>query len=626
MLAYKLDDGGKHGLIVFVHTGTHADLFKQLRVAQAKEQICHQFVCFLWRRSPYYANTALNAVRLQQRPSFIYPNRHGYMEEQLIQQFGISFIDISSYIGLAAAGMMTFNLLVGLLLSVQYNPVARWPFRRLPLFKLHKWSGYGSLFLVLLHPVWLPLAKAANFTVLAVFYPFVAPEQPIINSLGALAAYTLIFVVITAYLRQRFQYAFWKKLHYASYLVIVSFLVHGVFSEPSLKPGTPIDFLDGGKIFIEFCTLTCLGLIAWRVTAGRKVRLANAQAAERQHAGTAPSWRGALTVIAIIDVSADVKTFRLANSEGGLLPFAFQPGQYLSFRLNDGDRSLTRNYSISSAPQEKDYCDVTVKQLENGRGSTYLHMQVSVGDSLECIGPRGTFTFLGTEASNLVLIAGGIGITPLLCVVKHLAAQNWSHDVHLLFAVRTPTDILFADELKRIASGYQHLKLLILPTEIEGYAWTGPHGLITVQHLTGFVPHIAHRRIHLCGPEPMMNATIDILRRLGVPDSQIYTESFGAQGEVEVDDQLTDATVIFAKSGKTFSASVGQTLLDAAEQAGVVIEASCRTGSCGTCKVKLVAGQVKMHRDDALTSRDVQLQIILACQARPVTSEIQLEA
>ena len=197
------------------------------------------------------------------------------IETQLIHQFDISFIDISSYIGLAAAGVMTANLFIGLLLSMRYNPVTQWPRRRVPLYNLHKWSGYSALFLVLLHPAWLPLAKDAHFTVLNVFYPFSAPVQPWINSVGALAAYTLIFVVTTAYLRKRFQYAFWKKLHYASYVVLISFLVHGIFTDPSLKPDTQIDYLDGGKLFIEACALLCVGMIGWRLSRGRSLRAAN---------------------------------------------------------------------------------------------------------------------------------------------------------------------------------------------------------------------------------------------------------------------------------------------------------------------------------------------------------------
>ena len=541
------------------------------------------------------------------------------MEELLIRHFDISFIDISAYIGLAAAGVMTVNLFVGLLLSIQYSPAANWPHRRIPLFDIHKWSGYGALFLALLHPVWLPLAKGANFTLLAVFYPLITTEQPILTSLGALSAYTLIFVVLTAYFRQRFVYAFWKKLHYASYVVIGSFLVHGVFTEPSLKHGATINFFDGGKLFIEACAVICIGLIAWRITVGRKLRRENAS-----QAVPLPTWHGQLTVAKIIDVAADVKVFRLVSATGGRLPFSFLPGQYLSFRLAEGERVFTRSYSICSAPEQLNYCDIAVKRMEDGRGSLYLHQHIAPGQSLTCVGPMGSFTFAGTEADSLVMIAGGIGITPMLSVLRHLAQTSWPHEVYLLFAVSTPGDILFEQEIRAISQQYPRLQYLILPSKVSGFSWEGPNGRIQAEHLVNFVPYIDRRRVHVCGPEPMMAATIAILHELNVADSHIHTESFGS-GDVIVDDNLVDAMVTFVKSEKACFAPAGMTLLDAAEECGVSVESLCRTGTCGTCKVKVVAGEVNMHRDDALTARDIRHRIVLACQARAATADVRIE-
>ena len=547
------------------------------------------------------------------------------IETQLIHQFDISFIDISSYIGLAAAGVMTANLFIGLLLSMQYNPVTHWPKRRVPLFNLHKWSGYSALFLALLHPAWLPLARDAHFTVWNVFYPFSAPVQPWINSVGALAVYTLIFVVTTAYLRQRFQYAFWKKLHYASYIVLISFLVHGIFTDPSLKPDTQIDYLDGGKLFIEACALLCIGMIGWRVVRGRALRAANAANASLQQEQSQPAWHGELVVMETISVAPDVRIMRLASADGKL-PFSFAAGQYLSIRMQDEQGAFIRNYSISSAPGQNEFCDIAVKKIANGRGSTYLHEHSKSGDMLKCTGPNGTFTFTGTQATGVVLIAGGIGITPLLSIVRHLADTQWPHDVYMIFAVRTPADILFDDELKGLQQRYPQFKLLILPSEIDGFQWSGHHGLITTQHVQAFIPGIAHLPVYLCGPESMMNAVTAMLTALAVPKSRIHTELFSASRSTDDDKQFVEATVVFDRSGKKIVVPAGRTLLDAADEAGVVIDSSCRVGTCGTCKITLVSGQVKMHRDDLLSNQEMKKHIVLACQARAITDEIKLNA
>ncbi|MDE2431166.1 MAG: iron-sulfur cluster-binding domain-containing protein [Burkholderiales bacterium] len=342
------------------------------------------------------------------------------------------------------------------------------------------------------------------------------------------------------------------------------------------------------------------------------------------HAVSLPAWHGQLIVAKIIDVAADVKVFRLVSPAGGSLPFHFAPGQYLSFRLAEGDRIFTRSYSICSAPGQQDFCDIAVKRMDEGRGSVYLHERIASGQSLTCIGPVGDFTFTGAEADSIVMIAGGIGITPLLSVLRHLAQSNWPHEVYLLFAIRTPADILFEQEIRAIAQRYRHFKYLILPSRVSGFAWEGPSGRIQAKHLADFVPHIDRRRVHLCGPEPMMAATIAVLQALNVSDAQIHTELFG-NGNVVAIDGLAGATVTFATSAKTCFAPPGMTLLDAAEECGVAIESLCRAGTCGTCKVKMLAGEAIMQRDDALTTRDIQHRIVLACQARATTADIRLE-
>lgn len=197
----------------------------------------------------------------------------------------ISFIDLTSYTGLVATGLLTFNLLLGLLLSTRYNPVANWPHRRLPLFGLHNWTGYIALAAVLLHPVMLLPSATAEFGWLDIAVPFWAPSQPIINTIGAFAAYALIFVVITSYYRKRIGIRTWKKLHYVAYAVTAALFVHSVLTNPNLDDN-PIDFTDGGKVFIEACNLLALAAITWRVRHG-----ARRKALRKTHPGAASSAR-----------------------------------------------------------------------------------------------------------------------------------------------------------------------------------------------------------------------------------------------------------------------------------------------------------------------------------------------
>lgn len=544
------------------------------------------------------------------------------MEEILIRQLEISFIDISSYIGLAATGGMTVNLLLGLLISLQYSPTRNWPHRRIPLADLHKWIGYSALFLALLHPAILPFTSIVKFTIWDILLPINAPVQPVIFMIGAAAVYSLIFVCITAYLRARFKYAFWKQLHYVSYIVIILFTIHGVLANPAVNDTIPIDWFDAGKLFVEFCALLCAALLVWRITAGRVARR-NALQIQSQTASKA--WRGFLRVDSVINIGPDVKTVRFVRPDNEVLPFDFKPGQYLSFRLKDGDKPLIRNYSISSAPSQRHYCEVTVKRIDGGVGSSFFHACVLPNSLLECTGAYGKFIFTGDEANRIFLIGGGIGITPLISVLKHLAFIKWPHDVYLLFAVRAPDHILFQSELNTIQRDLPQFKYLILPTDITGSKWVGPSGLINADLVRQLVPDVIACRIHLCGPAPMMDATIALLTTLGVPENQIHTELFGSGADTMNDLMAVDAKVVFSKSQKEFLLPAGSTLLEAAEALSVSLESACRVGTCGTCKVKVVSGKTVMRRDDCLSSGELRNGIVLACQAVARSSDIVIE-
>ncbi len=544
------------------------------------------------------------------------------IENMLITQFDISFVDISSYVGLAAAGAMTINLALGLLISMQYSPARSWPHRRLPIASWHEWIGYSALFLALLHPAILLLTSVVKFTIWDILLPINAPLQPIIFTIGAIAVYSLIFVSITAYFRSRFKYDFWKKIHYASYVVIISFTIHGVLANPSLKEEMPINWLDAGKIFVELCALLCTGLIIWRVTQGREVRRKVLQAQEQ---ATSKAWRGFLKIEAVFDIGSDVKTFRLVSPNGKMLPFHFKPGQYLSFRLNVNEKTFIRNYSISSSPTEMRYCDVTIKRIDDGIGSTFFHAHLLTSSLVECTGVYGEFVFTGKEANRVLLIGGGIGVTPLISMLKNLAATQWQHEVYLLFAVRTPDHILFHEELLKLKDILPRFNYLILPSSIKENEWVGSSGRINADLLKQFVPDVASCNAYLCGPEGMMDATINLLGSLGMPRKQIFTELFVSTKNSEYDELATEAKIVFSKSHKEFMLPAGSTLLEAAEAVSVAVESACRVGTCGTCKVKVLSGSTAMVRDDCLSDNEIKSGIVLACQAVAQSANIVID-
>ncbi|HEV3141460.1 MAG TPA: ferric reductase-like transmembrane domain-containing protein [Vicinamibacterales bacterium] len=178
-------------------------------------------------------------------------------------------IDVSSVVGLVAVGMFTAQILLGLLLSVGYNPLRQWPRRRLKLFRLHNWLGYIALATACTHPLILLLSSTARFRLFDIFVPLWSPTQPFENSLGAAALYLVAFVILTSYFRRVFGRHRWKQLHYTSYAAAAVFYLHGTLADPLLQ-NRPVDFIDAEKVYVEGCAVLVALATAWRVKAGRR--------------------------------------------------------------------------------------------------------------------------------------------------------------------------------------------------------------------------------------------------------------------------------------------------------------------------------------------------------------------
>src|SRR3954463_5302282 len=163
-------------------------------------------------------------------------------------------IDLSSYFGLAAMTLLTLNILIGLVMSVKHNPVRDWPHRRINTFKIHNWTAYIALSVAVMHPLIILLSPTAKFSLVDILFPVNAPKQPWINVLGALALYSLAFVVVTSYFRRELGRKTWKTLHFTAYGTAILLYFHGIFTDPNLKDA-PIDFLDGEKVYVELCFL-----------------------------------------------------------------------------------------------------------------------------------------------------------------------------------------------------------------------------------------------------------------------------------------------------------------------------------------------------------------------------------
>ena len=299
-------------------------------------------------------------------------------------------------------------------------------------------------------------------------------------------------------------------------------------------------------------------------------------------------------------------------------------------------KPIRRSYTIASSPAQRDYVEITVKREEQGAESRYLHDNVAVGDLLEVSGPSGVFTFTGKEASSIVLIAGGVGITPMMCAIRYLTDCAYPGDIFFLYGARSPQDFIFCEELEYLQKRHENLHVVATMERLEGASWTGAVGNISKEFIAHAVPEIARRRVHVCGPPAMMEAVKAELAELGVTRGQIKTEAFGpALGAALAPAAATptpapeaglaaavpavpsaQAQVQFIKSGKTGALAPDKGVLEAAEAIGVAIDFSCRVGTCGICVVPLVKGSVTMAVEEGLPPAEKARGMILACQAK----------
>jgi sulfoxide reductase heme-binding subunit YedZ len=175
----------------------------------------------------------------------------------------ISAIELSSDVGLVAVGLFTAQILLGLLLSIGYNPVRQWPRQRVKLFTLHNWLGYIGLATACVHPLILLTSSTAGFRLFDIAAPIWSPMQPLPNTLGAMALYLVAFVVLTSYFRRVFGHHTWKLLHYTAYAAAAVFYLHGILADPLLK-NRPVDWIDAEKVYVEACALLAASAAIWR--------------------------------------------------------------------------------------------------------------------------------------------------------------------------------------------------------------------------------------------------------------------------------------------------------------------------------------------------------------------------
>lgn len=327
---------------------------------------------------------------------------------------------------------------------------------------------------------------------------------------------------------------------------------------------------------------------------------ANARLPERVNVANKTALRVQLTHIK--EHAPSIKSFRF-EPLSGILPTA-QAGAHIDVHLPNG---LTRQYSIVNGPGQTDHYTIAVKHLSNSTGgSVALHTSLKVGDVLAVSVPRNNFS-LRRDAEHTILIAGGIGITPLLSMARAMLHTRTPFTLH--YFVNSIDDVVFKEELKSMGSSVVlYTGLTIDQTRIQ---------LIEILQK----PQQYHHA-YLCGPGPMLSLSREIATTEGWRDEAVHFEYF--KNTTSLDTTAT-FTVELARSGLTLDVPSGQTLLSVLQEHHVAVPSSCEQGACGTCRVVVLDGEPD-HQDVYLSDTDkAQGNCMMSCVSRAKSEKLVLD-
>jgi ferredoxin-NADP reductase len=337
----------------------------------------------------------------------------------------------------------------------------------------------------------------------------------------------------------------------------------------------------------------------------------------------------------IEDHSGSICSFYLAPVDGVPLP-AFVPGQYLTFHLEIDDpatqapKHVVRCYSLSDAPNASHY-RVTIKRIApssdapneaEGLSSGHFHRRVQVGDVLAVKAPAGHFQLGGGESDPIVLVGGGIGITPMLSMLGASLQNTPRREVWLFYGVRNGADHVMKTELQQLANAHANFHLHVSysrpgVSDVLGvdYDHIGHVDVALLRHTLMAKPYV----FYICGPRGMLETLVPALIDWGIPECDIHYEAFGpaslSRKPAKAAADAVHPTVTFGKSNRSLLWTGGEaSLLELAENNAIPVESGCRAGGCGACQTKIVSGEVEYSHDPDF---DVEAGSCLLCISVP---------
>lgn len=332
-----------------------------------------------------------------------------------------------------------------------------------------------------------------------------------------------------------------------------------------------------------------------------------------------------LRVREIVRETDDACSFVLEPPADAAAEFAYLPGQFLTVQVPGDDGPVGRCYSLCSSPHVDEPMRIAVKRVAGGVASNWLCDNAEPGQLLDCLPPAGVFTPKSFD-DDLLLFAGGSGITPVLSILKS-ALVTGTREVVLVYANQHEEAVIFAAELRKLAEDY--------PQRLHVIHWLESlQGLPTRAQLRAFAAPFTGHTSFVCGPSPFMESVTHVLRELGVPPSRIHVEKFQSLDENPFDapapQPVTDggatADLEVELDGQTHRLQwpVESKLLDVLLEKGVKAPFSCRQGACSACACIVTEGEVSMLKNEILEADDLAEGFVLACQSVPVSGSVKI--
>lgn len=317
--------------------------------------------------------------------------------------------------------------------------------------------------------------------------------------------------------------------------------------------------------------------------------------------------------------------------------YQFTSGQYLTLKKEINGEDVRRSYSLSTAPYENQW-KVAIKQVENGKFSTFANTQLKKGMDLEVMTPAGNFV-VDTNASNrksYVLFAAGSGITPIISIAKSILTEEPESDVTLFYGNKGFKSVIYREELEALKNENVDRLRIVHIFSRESLGNDVQNGRINTEKAEELYKAFLHAEnidgVYLCGPESMIHDVSGVLKDKGVDQKNIHFELFTAPSEKkqevvttneEKEDVSSNVSIILDGDQIDINLdSSGMNILDAAQEAGADLPFACKGGVCCTCKAKIMEGSAKMDVNYALEPDEVEDGYILTCQAHPTSEKL----